>query len=150
LARTAVIALIQRVKHAKVEVDGKSVGEIKHGILVLLGVEKNDDETKAKKLSQKVMNYRIFSDLQGKMNLNVQQVKGELLVVSQFTLVADTQSGNRPSFSAGASPQLGQEMYHYFMKCCQLDGMPCQSGEFGADMQVSLLNDGPVTFQLQV
>ena len=144
------IGLIQRVKHAKVEVDGKSVGEIKHGILVLLGIEKNDDEIKAKKLSQKVMDYRIFCDQQGKMNLNVQQVKGELLVVSQFTLVADTQSGNRPSFSSGASPQLGEELYHYFIECCLKKGMPCKSGEFGADMQVSLLNDGPVTFQLQV
>ena len=144
------IALIQRVKHAKVEVGGESVGEIKHGILVLLGVEKNDDEAKAKKLSHKVMNYRIFSDQQGKMNLNVQQVKGELLVVSQFTLVADTQSGNRPSFSTGASPQLGEELYNYFINCCQLVDMPCLGGKFGADMQVSLLNDGPVTFQLQV
>ena len=121
------IALIQRVKHAKVEVGGESVGEIKHGILVLLGVEKNDDEAKAKKLSHKVMNYRIFSDQQGKMNLNVQQVKGELLVVSQFTLVADTQSGNRPSFSTGASPQLGEELYNYFINCCQLADMPCIS-----------------------
>lgn len=144
------IALIQRVKHAKVEVDGNTVGAIKQGVLVLLGVEKSDDEAKAKKLSQKVMNYRIFSDQQGKMNLNVQQVIGELLVVSQFTLVADTQSGNRPSFSSGASPQLGKELYHYFIECCQQNGLPCQSGEFGADMQVSLLNDGPVTFQLKV
>lgn len=144
------IGLIQRVKHANVEVDGKRVGEIKHGILVLLGIEKNDDKIKAKKLSQKVMNYRIFCDQQGKMNLNVQQVKGELLVVSQFTLVADTKSGSRPSFSSGASPQLGEELYHYFIECCLQNGMPCESGEFGADMQVSLLNDGPVTFQLQV
>lgn len=144
------IGLIQRVKYAKVEVAGKSVAEIKHGILVLLGVEKSDDETTAKKLSEKVLNYRIFSDQQGKMNLNVQQVKGELLVVSQFTIVADTKRGNRPSFSSGASPQLGQELYNYFIKCCVLEGMPCQSGEFGADMQVSLMNDGPVTFQLQV
>ena len=144
------IGLIQRVKHAKVEIDGKSVGEIKHGILVLLGIEKNDDKINAKKLSQKVMNYRIFNDQKGKMNLNVQQVKGELLVVSQFTLVANTQGGNRPSFSCGASPQLGQALYDYFITCCDLEGMPCQSGEFGADMQVSLLNDGPVTFQLQV
>jgi D-tyrosyl-tRNA(Tyr) deacylase len=145
-----VISLIQRVKHAKVEVDGECIGEIQHGILILLGVEKSDDQAKAKKLSQKVMNYRIFSDQQGKMNLNVQQVKGELLVVSQFTLVADTQSGNRPSFSAGAAPQLGEELYRYFIECCQQNGIPCKSGEFGADMQVSLLNDGPVTFQLQV
>jgi D-tyrosyl-tRNA(Tyr) deacylase len=145
-----VIGLIQRVKHAKVEIDGKSVGEIKHGILVLLGIEKNDDEIKAKKLSHKVMNYRIFSDQQGKINLNVQQVKGELLIVSQFTLVANTQGGNRPSFSSGASPQLGEELYHYFIECCMQNGMPCKSGEFGANMQVYLLNDGPVTFQLQV
>ena len=144
------IALIQRVKHAKVEIGGKTVGEIQHGILVLLGVEKNDDAAKAKKLSHKVMSYRIFSDQLGKMNLNVQQVTGELLIVSQFTLVADTQKGNRPSFSSGASPQLGEELYHYFIECCQDNGMPCSSGEFGADMQVSLLNDGPVTFQLQV
>jgi len=144
------IGLIQRVKYAKVEVDGKIVGEIKHGILVLLGFEKDDDELKAKKLSHKVMNYRVFSDHDGKMNLNVRQVEGELLVISQFTLVADTQSGNRPSFSSGAAPQLGQALYDYFIKCCELEGMPCQSGEFGADMQVSLTNDGPVTFQLHV
>ena len=105
------IGLIQRVKYAKVEIDGKNVGEIKHGILVLLGIEKNDDKFNAKKLSQKVMNYRIFNDQKGKMNLNVQQVEGELLVVSQFTLVADTQSGNRPGFSSGAPPQLGEELY---------------------------------------
>jgi D-tyrosyl-tRNA(Tyr) deacylase len=144
------IGLIQRVKYAKVEVDGKSVGEIQHGMLILLGVEKNDDQTKAKKLSHKIKNYRIFSDHDGKMNLNVQQVKGELLVVSQFTLVANTQSGNRPSFSSGACPQLGQALYDYFITCCELEGTPCQSGEFGADMQVSLMNDGPVTFQFQV
>jgi D-tyrosyl-tRNA(Tyr) deacylase len=145
-----VIGLIQRVRYAKVEVAGKNVGEIKHGILVLLGVEKDDDKLKTKKLSQKVMNYRIFSDHDGKMNLNLQQVKGELLVVSQFTLVANTQSGNRPSFSSAASPQLGQELYDYFIKCCVLEGLCCQSGEFGSDMQVSLVNDGPVTFQLKV
>jgi D-tyrosyl-tRNA(Tyr) deacylase len=145
-----VIALIQRVKHAKVEVDGKNVGEIKQGILVLLGVEKNDDEAKAKKLCQKVMNYRIFSDHLGKMNLNVQQVQGKLLVVSQFTLVADTQSGNRPSFSCAAPAKLGEALYDYFVKCCSNNGVSCQTGVFGADMQVSLLNDGPVTFQLQV
>lgn len=144
------IALIQRVKQAKVEVSGQVVGEISQGILVLLGVEKNDDQAKAKKLSQKVLNYRIFSDESDKMNLNVQQVQGALLIVSQFTLVADTQSGNRPSFSSGASPQLGQELYQYFIDCCQQSEIPCESGRFGADMQVTLVNDGPVTFQLQV
>lgn len=144
------IALIQRVKQAKVQVAGQTISEIGQGILVLLGVEKNDDKVKAQKLCQKVINYRIFSDQQGKMNLNVRQVGGELLVVSQFTLVADTQSGNRPSFSCAAPAQLGKELYQYFIECCQTNGMPCQTGEFAADMQVSLLNDGPVTFQLQV
>jgi D-tyrosyl-tRNA(Tyr) deacylase len=144
------IALIQRVKQAKVQVAGHTVGEIGQGILVLLGVEKNDDEIKARKLSQKVMNYRIFSDQRGKMNLNVKQVEGELLIVSQFTLVADTQSGNRPSFSSAAPAELGEALYQYFTECCQTNGIPCQTGVFGADMQVSLLNDGPVTFQLQV
>lgn len=144
------IALIQRVKHAKVEVDHKTVGEITQGILVLLGVEKNDDRAKVEKLSRKVLNYRIFSDQNDKMNLNVQQIKGELLVVSQFTLVADTKSGNRPSFSSAASPQIGRELYEYFVDCCEKSGLRCQTGEFAADMQVSLLNDGPVTFQLQV
>jgi len=144
------IALIQRVKQAKVEVSDQVVGEISQGILVFLGVEKNDDEAKAKKLSQKVLNYRIFSDDNDKMNLNVQQVKGSLLIVSQFTLVADTQSGNRPSFSSGASPAIGQQLYEYFIDCCQQSETPCESGIFAADMQVSLVNDGPVTFQLQV
>jgi D-tyrosyl-tRNA(Tyr) deacylase len=144
------IALIQRVTQAKVEVTDQVVGEISQGILVFLGVEKNDDQAKAKKLSQKVLNYRIFSDENDKMNLNVQQVKGSLLIVSQFTLVADTQSGNRPSFSSGASSELGQQLYEYFIDCCQQSGTACESGIFAADMQVSLVNDGPVTFQLQV
>lgn len=144
------IALIQRVKHAKVEVDGKLVGEIGQGSLVLLGVEKDDDQAKADKLCQKVLNYRIFSDENEKMNLNLQQIKGELLIVSQFTLVADTKSGNRPSFSKGATPQKGLELYNYFVNKCRQTEVKCETGEFGADMQVSLVNDGPVTFQLQV
>ncbi|MEP0355458.1 MAG: D-aminoacyl-tRNA deacylase [Paraglaciecola sp.] len=144
------IALIQRVKHAKVEVNCEVVGEIGPGSLVLLGVEKNDDQTKADKLSQKVLNYRIFSDENDKMNLNIQQVKGELLIVSQFTLVADTKSGNRPSFSKGATPEKGLEYYNYFVKKCRQSNVKCETGKFGADMQVSLVNDGPVTFQLQV
>jgi D-tyrosyl-tRNA(Tyr) deacylase len=144
------IALIQRVKQAKVEVAGHNIGEIGQGILVLLGVEKSDDKAKTLKLCQKVMNYRIFCDQQHKMNLNVRQVKGELLIVSQFTLVADTQSGNRPSFSCAAPAELGKDLYQHFIECCQSSGVPCQTGEFAADMQVSLVNDGPVTFQLQV
>jgi len=144
-------ALIQRVKHAKVEVtlDGKTetTGEIKQGILILLGVEKTDTPELADKLLQKILKYRIFADDEGKMNLNVQQVLGSLLVVSQFTLVADTQKGTRPGFSKGASPQLGETLYDYF--CAQsAKQIHTQTGRFGADMQVSLQNDGPVTFML--
>ncbi len=144
------IALIQRVKQAKVSSAHNTIGQIGTGILVLLGVEKGDDLAKVKRLSQKVLNYRIFADQNGKMNLNVQQINGQLLIVSQFTLVADTNSGNRPSFSSAASPELGQQLYHAFVDCCQQSGLDCQTGEFGADMQVALTNDGPVTFQLQV
>lgn len=141
-------ALIQRVKHAKVEVAGETTGQIEQGILVLLGVEKTDTPELADKLLQKILKYRIFSDGSGKMNLNVQQVEGSLLVVSQFTLVADTQKGTRPGFSKGASPQLGEELYDYF--CEQsLKEINIQTGRFGADMQVSLQNDGPVTFMLE-
>lgn len=142
-------ALIQRVKHASVEVDGETTGQIDHGILVLLGVEKTDTPALADKLLQKILKYRIFNDAEGKMNLNVNQVEGALLVVSQFTLVADTQKGTRPGFSKGAAPQLGETLYDYF--CEKSAGaILTQTGKFGADMQVSLLNDGPVTFMLEV
>lgn len=144
------IALIQRVKEAKVVVNDVTVGQINSGILVLLGVEREDDEGKAKRLVDKVINYRIFEDDAGKMNLNVQQAGGELLVVSQFTLVADTRKGSRPSFSKGASPEQGERLYQYFVEQCQISGLNTETGRFGADMQVSLLNDGPVTFSLQV
>lgn len=142
------IALIQRVKWAKVEVAQQTIGEIDTGLLVLLGVEQTDDQTKADKLLEKVLNYRVFSDEQGKMNLNVQQVGGSLLVVSQFTLVADTQKGLRPSFSRGATPQQAEALYNYFHQQSALK-IPTQTGQFAADMQVSLQNDGPVTFWLQ-
>ena len=143
------IGLVQRVKHARVEVDGNIVGEIQQGILLLLGIEKGDDENTAQKLCDKVLNYRIFADENGKMNLNVQQMQGQLLVVSQFTLVADTQKGNRPGFSRGASPEMGRKMYMHFVELVKEKGVYCQSGEFAADMQVSLVNDGPVTFHLK-
>ena len=143
------IALIQRVSSAKVEVDSEIVGQIGKGLLVLLGVEKDDDRQKADKLAEKVLNYRVFSDADDKMNLNVQQVAGEVLVVSQFTLVADTQKGLRPSFSKGATPSLANELYEYFaQKCGEKVNVEC--GRFAADMQVSLTNNGPVTFWLQV
>ena len=142
------IALIQRVTQAKVEVGGEVVGQIGKGLLVLLGVEKDDDRAKADKLAEKVLNYRVFSDADDKMNLNVQQVAGEVLGVSQFTLVADTQKGLRPSFSKGATPSLANELYEYFAQKCG-EKVKVECGRFAADMQVSLTNNGPVTFWLQ-
>ncbi|RPE00955.1 D-tyrosyl-tRNA(Tyr) deacylase [Candidatus Pantoea deserta] len=144
------IALIQRVLNASVSVDRAVVGEIGPGLLVLLGVEKGDDEKRAERLAEKVLGYRIFSDEQGKMNLNVQQSGGSLLVVSQFTLAADTQKGMRPSFSGGAAPDEANRLYEYFSDCCRRQGVATANGRFAADMQVALVNDGPVTFWLQV
>lgn len=143
------IALIQRVSHAQVDIAGETVGQIQRGLLVLLGVEKEDDENRAAKLLDKVLAYRVFSDENGKMNWNVQQAGGALLVVSQFTLAADTQSGLRPSFSKGAPPEQARELYQWFCKQAAKQ-IATQTGQFGADMQVSLCNDGPVTFWLQV
>lgn len=142
-------ALIQRVSSANVVVNSETVGEIDQGILILLGVEKEDNEERADKLLKKILGYRIFPDQEGKMNLNVQQVSGELLIVSQFTLVADTQKGLRPSFSSGASPELGEQLYDYFTKQALKSGLTIANGKFGADMKVSLCNDGPVTFWLE-
>lgn len=144
------IALLQRVSHAKVVVDGSTTGEIEHGILLLLGVEKGDDEQTLSKLAEKVLKLRMFNDEQGKMNLNLTQINGELLVVSQFTLVADTRKGNRPGFSSAAAPQDSELLYEAFVKYCKNKGILTQTGQFGADMQVSLVNDGPVTFHLQI
>lgn len=143
------IALIQRVKQASVTVDDRIVGQIEQGLLVLLGVEQGDDEQKAQRLCDKVLGYRIFSDVNDKMNLNVQQVNGSILVVSQFTLAADTKKGMRPSFTKGANSTQANQLYEYFVKLCQ-QHITTQTGIFAADMQVSLINDGPVTFWLQV
>lgn len=144
------IALIQRVSSASVTVDNAVTGEIGHGLLVLLGVEKGDDEKRADRLAERVLGYRIFSDEKGKMNLNVQQAGGSVLVVSQFTLAADTQKGMRPSFSGGAEPAEAERLYHYFSDACRQQGMTTANGRFAADMKVALVNDGPVTFWLQV
>ncbi|MGS3151327.1 D-aminoacyl-tRNA deacylase [Aeromonas sanarellii] len=144
------IALIQRVSEASVTVEGEVTGAIGQGLLVLLGVEQGDDEAKADKLLHKVSGYRIFSDEQGKMNLNVGQVGGSLLVVSQFTLAADTQKGMRPSFSGGAHPSEAERLYDYFVARAREGGVLTETGRFAADMKVRLLNDGPVTFWLQV
>ncbi|CAH8191001.1 MULTISPECIES: D-aminoacyl-tRNA deacylase [Vibrio] len=143
------IALIQRVSEAAVRVDGQVVGEINQGLLVLLGVEKDDDEAKAKRLVERVTSYRVFEDQDGKMNLNVQQVNGQVLVVSQFTLPADTKKGTRAGFSKGAHPADAERLYDYFSDRCE-QVLPTQRGRFAADMKVSLINDGPVTFWLQV
>ncbi|MBJ3816035.1 D-tyrosyl-tRNA(Tyr) deacylase [Shimwellia pseudoproteus] len=144
------IALIQRVTSASVRVGGEVTGEIGQGLLVLLGVEKEDTEQKAKRLCERVLGYRIFSDEDDKMNLNLKQVGGSVLVVSQFTLAADTNKGMRPSFSGGAAPALAESLYEYFVGCCREQGVRAGTGRFAADMQVSLVNDGPVTFWLQV
>jgi D-tyrosyl-tRNA(Tyr) deacylase len=143
------IALIQRVSEASVKVDGEVVGEINNGLLVLLGVEQGDTEAKAKRLSERVLGYRVFSDENDKMNLNVAQTNGSVLVVSQFTLAADTKKGMRPGFSYGADPAEAERLYEYFADCCQ-QHLPTERGRFAADMKVSLVNDGPVTFWLQV
>ena len=144
------IALIQRVSEASVTVEGEVTGAIGQGLLVLLGVEQGDDEAKADKLLHKVSGYRVFSDENGKMNLNVSQIGGSLLVVSQFTLAAVTKSGMRPSFSCGAHPSEAERLYDYFVAKASASGIPTATGRFGADMKVALVNDGPVTFWLQV
>jgi len=144
------IALIQRVRKADVSVENEIIGKIGQGLVVLLGVEKGDTQAKAKRLAEKLLAYRVFSDADDKMNLNVQQVDGELLVISQFTLAADTNTGTRPSFSTAAAPADANHLYEYFVGQCRHKEITTETGRFAADMQVSLVNDGPVTFWLQV
>jgi D-tyrosyl-tRNA(Tyr) deacylase len=144
------IALIQRTLSASVVIDGNVIGEIGSGLLILLGVEQNDTKQKAQCLCNRVLGYRIFSDHNDKMNLNVQQAGGSVLVVSQFTLVADTQKGMRPSFSRGPAPTEADRLYQYFVAQCRERGVKTEAGLFAADMKISLVNDGPVTFWLQV
>jgi len=142
-------ALIQRVSEASVSVNHQVIGEIESGILVLLAIEPNDNEAKAKRLAERVSGYRIFEDSQGKMNLNVKQVDGDILVVSQFTLAADTTRGMRPSFTTAAEPKISNELYLFFCQQLRQQGFRVPTGEFGADMQVKSLNNGPVTFMLK-
>ncbi len=141
--------LIQRVKSASVDVDQKRIGEIQSGILLLLGIERDDTQAQADKLLKKVLGYRIFADEEDRMNLSLEQTEGGLLVVSQFTLVADTNKGLRPGFSNGASPEHGKALYAYFVHQAKQQHNQVETGKFGANMQVSLLNDGPVTFLLE-
>ena len=144
------IGLLQRVRYARVEVQQRIVAEIASGLLVLIGIEKGDDEAKADRLLQRLLGYRVFSDSQGKMNLSLVEVKGGLLLVPQFTLAADTRKGMRPGFSNAATPEQGRELFDYLLKSASSKHANVACGEFGADMQISLLNDGPVTFSLQV
>jgi len=146
------IALIQRVSHASVTVAGKITGEVGEGVLALVGIEKADTEASCDRLLERMLSYRIFSDEQGKMNLSVRDIAGELLLVPQFTLAANTRKGTRPSFSAAAVPAEGRRLFEYVLREAEsqvstkpIDGLQM----FGADMQVELLNDGPVTFWLQ-
>ena len=143
------IGLIQRVKKASVEVDDAVVGDIKQGLLVLVGVEKGDTEADADRLCERLFNYRVFSDAEDKMNLSLKDIDGELLLVSQFTLAADTQKGARPSFSSAATPEEGRRLFDLLVEKARAKSEKVATGQFGADMQVSLVNDGPVTFWLQ-
>ena len=141
--------VIQRVKSAKVSVEGETTGKIDSGLLVLLGVTHSDNKATVDYLVKKLCNLRIFEDENGKMNLSVKDINGSLLIVSQFTLYADTNSGNRPSFVNAAKQDLANELYEDFKQKCKESGLEVQSGIFGADMQVELLNDGPVTIILE-
>lgn len=141
-------ALIQRVRQASVTVDDQVVGRIERGLLVFLGVEKDDGEVQAARLAERVLSYRVFPDEAGKMNRSLCDVDGGLLVVSQFTLAADTDSGNRPSFTPAAAPDVARSLYEHFVVSARSRCARVETGRFAADMQVALVNDGPVTFLL--
>ena len=141
--------VIQRVDNAKVEVENKMVGGIKKGFLVLLGVAPEDTKETADFLVHKLVNLRVFTDENDKMNLSVKDINGELLIVSQFTLYANCKNGNRPSFEQAAKPEQANELYEYFVEKCKEENINVQTGKFGAHMQVSLLNNGPVTIILE-
>lgn len=143
------LTVIQRVKEARVDIDGQTVGSVQQGLLILCGFEPDDTEQNLNRMLDKCINYRIFSDAQGKMNLSLAEVNGGLLLVPQFTLMADTQKGLRPSFSKAAPPQLGEHLFHHLISMAQQKHTIVQQGSFGADMQVHLCNDGPVTFLMQ-
>lgn len=144
------IGLLQRVSEARVVVGGDSVGAIGPGLLVLVGVERGDGERQARRLLERLLGYRVFADAQGKMNLSLRDVNGDLLLVPQFTLAADTRKGARPSFSSAASPEQGEQLFHWLLGEARRQYPTVASGCFGADMQVQLINDGPVTFWIQV
>lgn len=142
--------LIQRVKHAQVEVASQIVGKIDQGLLLFAGIEPHDTTPTLIRMAEKVLSYRVFADADGKMNLNVQQVGGGMLVISQFTLAADTRKGLRPSFSKAAAPEVAERQFAEFVAALRRLHSPVETGIFAADMQVSLINDGPVTFLLEM
>jgi D-tyrosyl-tRNA(Tyr) deacylase len=144
-----VIGLLQRVTHARVEVDQNEIAAIGTGLLVLIGIEKTDTEKDADRLLQRLLGYRVFADAYGKMNLSLRQIAGSLLLVPQFTLPADTRKGTRPGFSTAAPPQRGRQLFDYLLQKARAEYPDVAAGEFGADMKVSLTNDGPVTFWLR-
>jgi len=144
------IGLLQRVSKARVDVSDNLIGEVSKGLLVLLGVERDDTEKQADRLLERLLGYRVFEDETGRMNHSVRDISGGVLIVPQFTLPADTQKGTRPSFTPAASPEEGERLYDYFVSQARTTHSDIATGQFGADMQVSLTNDGPVTFWLQV
>lgn len=142
--------LVQRVKHASVVVEGNTIGSIDQGLLLFVGIEKHDTKETLERMTNKVLNYRVFGDDEGKMNLSVRDIEGGVLAISQFTLAADTKKGLRPSFSSAAAPAIAQELYEEFLVQLKNQHTLIAEGSFGADMKVSLLNDGPVTFMLEM
>lgn len=142
--------LIQRVQQAQVDINNECVGKIGPGLLLLVGLEKHDIESTLERMCHKVLNYRVFSDAEGKMNFSVKDVEGGVLVVSQFTLAADTHKGLRPGFSVAALPHVAKSQYEEFVTLLKQEHGNVQTGRFGADMQVSLVNDGPVTFMIEL
>ena len=143
------ITIIQRVTQAKVTVNQNDIGVIQEGIMALVAVEREDSTRNADRLLERILNYRIFADAEGKMNLKLSEIQGQLLLVPQFTLAANTDKGNRPSFASSASPDHARELFAYLQQQALLQLPGCQFGQFGADMQVSLINNGPVTFTLR-
>lgn len=144
------ITIIQRVTTAKVTVNNEVIGEIDTGILALVAVEKEDTQKSAERLLERILNYRIFADSNDRMNLSLRDIDGGLLLVPQFTLAADTQNGNRPSFISAAPPEKGKELFDYLQQLAKQTYPHVEFGQFGADMQVALVNNGPVTFTLKV
>ena len=144
------IALLQRVSSASVAVNDKVIAEIRAGLLVFIGVERHDSEQQAERLAERVLSYRLFADAAGKMNCSLSDTDGEILLVPQFTLAADTNSGNRPGFSAAADPETSQQLFAHLLATVRQRGQKASTGQFGADMRVSLCNEGPVTFSLRV